>query len=146
VLYWTLTELRAQVWGRMGLTRKSLTAYQGILAHACESSEQGSSAADQASLLYTCGKLSVSLNQCEEAVDYYLRELEMTVKQVKAEGNSQNNLAVARIYHELARSPSGYAPMKASVLPRGAASGNGGAEGTLGCHCIVPVVLFRKED
>jgi tetratricopeptide (TPR) repeat protein len=87
----------------MGFTRKSLTAYQGILAHACESSEQGSSAADQASLLYTCGKLSVSLNQCEAAVDYYLRELEITVKQLKAEGNTRNNLAVARIYHELAR-------------------------------------------
>jgi tetratricopeptide (TPR) repeat protein len=103
VLYWTLTELRAQVWGRMGLTRKSLTSYQGVLAHACESSDQGSSAADQASLLYTCGKLSVSLNQCEDAVDYYLRELEITVKTHAAATNSQNPLAVARIYHELAR-------------------------------------------
>jgi tetratricopeptide (TPR) repeat protein len=108
VLYWTLTELQAQVWGRQGFMRKSLTAYQGILAHCCESDSDNNSSADKASLLYTCGKLSVSLNQFEAAVDYYRRELEITVKTqaaATAEGvsNSQNNLAVARIYHELAR-------------------------------------------
>jgi tetratricopeptide (TPR) repeat protein len=103
VLYWTLTELRAQVWGRMGYTLESLTEYQGILAH-CESdsNDNNNSSADQANLLYTCGKLSVSLNQFGAAVEYYRRELEITVQ--TAEGTGDNNcLAVARIYHELAR-------------------------------------------
>jgi tetratricopeptide (TPR) repeat protein len=100
-LYWTLTELRAVVWGRMGMAGKSLKEYQGILAH-CENCQQGhvnNSCADQANLLYTCGKLSVSLNQFQQAVDYYRRELEITVKT----SHGHNNLAVARIYHELAR-------------------------------------------
>jgi tetratricopeptide (TPR) repeat protein len=100
-LYWTLTELRAVVWGRMGMARKSLTEYQAILAHCenCEQGESNNSCADQANLLYTCGKLSVSLNQCQQAVDYYRRELEITAKT----SHGHNNLAVARIYHELAR-------------------------------------------
>jgi tetratricopeptide (TPR) repeat protein len=102
VLYWTLTELRAVVWGRMGCLGKSLAAYQGILAHACES-EQEEQGADQANLLYTCGKLSVSLNQFGAALEYYRRELEITKTAAQGASHSDNHLAVARIYHELAR-------------------------------------------
>jgi tetratricopeptide (TPR) repeat protein len=118
-LYWTLTELQAQVWGRMGCFRKSLNAYQGILAYS-ESQQQSCTASsgtasatntptDQANLLYTCGKLSVSLNEFVAALDYYRRELELTVRTVPhtdTNGSSchyTNNLAVARIYHEMAR-------------------------------------------
>ena len=103
---WMLCQLQADIWGRTGRVEESLEAYQRILQHSLGQQQQqqhpnnhSPPTADQANMLYACGKLSVRLCRYEEALEYYQRELKVT----RAVTSGHARLAVARIHHEMAR-------------------------------------------
>jgi len=86
-----LLQVKAQILGRMGCYEESLQTYQQLL-------KQEISCADKCNTLYACGRLSVQLQLYRQAIDFYSKELELTLKIV-----SQKDMTVSRIYHELAR-------------------------------------------
>ena len=85
---------RAEVLGRRGDYAESLKMYQCVLEHA---QKDGASPDIVSSLYYACGRLSVYLKNYAQALEYYTQEL------VYTRAVSGDSLAVARIYHELAR-------------------------------------------
>jgi tetratricopeptide (TPR) repeat protein len=87
-----LWEIQGHALGSLGEYEESLDVYQYIIAH---DSLHPSECAD---LLYSCGRLCVRLRNFQQAAAFYLEELDITVLWLGSE-----NIAVARIYHELAR-------------------------------------------
>lgn len=93
-LYSKLLTIRAEVLGRRGEFESSLQTYQRVLEY---QREQATPPDLTASLYYACGRLSVYLRDFMQALEYYTQELLLT------RAVSGESLAVARIYHDLAK-------------------------------------------
>lgn len=90
-LYWKLTTIQAEILGRREEYRESRALLEKVLA------AQGTAVTRDASLYFSCGRLSVYLQDYEAALDYYTQELLIT------RDVSGDSLPVARIYHDLAK-------------------------------------------
>jgi hypothetical protein len=90
-LYRKLLTIQAEVLGRRGDYDASLETYQRVLE------EEDTPPDILASLCFACGRLSVYLKDYSQALDYYTQELLLT------RAISGDSLAVARIYHDLAK-------------------------------------------
>jgi tetratricopeptide (TPR) repeat protein len=90
-LYKKLLTIKAEVLGRQGDYEASLQTYQRVLE------EEDAPPDILASLCFACGRLSVYLKDYLQALDYYTQELLLT------RAISGDSLAVARIYHDLAK-------------------------------------------
>ena len=98
-MYWKLLTVQAEVHGRTGDYLTSLAIYERVLEHATTTSSSTWLVSSLSSLYYACGRLCVYLRDYASAVRYYTAELVHT-RQALADDDS---LAVARIYHDLAR-------------------------------------------